>query len=114
VEVPGSTGRQYSFFFNITPQQCINASQIHIVTFSQWIFSTVIEQYNNISPPQTMLSSVIRHRLYLSRRVGPASVVSATVRSQSTTTVDKGKAFADDGRHEVWRDGINDHDNAPK
>ena len=61
-----------------------------------------------------MLSSVIRHRLYLSRRVTPASVVSATVRSQSTTSVDKGKAFADDGRHEVWRDGINDHDNAPK
>ena len=64
-----------------------------------------------------MLTSVIRHRLYLSPRVGHASVVAAAgaaVRSQSTASVEKGKAFGDDGRHEVWRDGINDHDNAPK
>lgn len=47
-------------------------------------------------------------------------IVSKAVRSQGlraqSTQVEKGAAgpIAEDGRHEIWREGIYDHDNEPK
>jgi len=56
-----------------------------------------------------MLTSVFRRRLYSSR------ICLQAVRAQGTS-VEKGKGgpVGDDGRHEIWREDINDHDNAPK
>jgi len=55
-----------------------------------------------------MLTSVFRRRLYSSR------ICLQAVRAQGTS-VEKGKGgpVGDDGRHEIWREDINDHDNAP-
>ena len=56
-----------------------------------------------------MLASIARSR-----------VVSKVTRSQAyraqSTQVDKATSgpIAEDGRHEVWREGIYDHDNEPK
>lgn len=48
-------------------------------------------------------------------RIVSKSVRSRAVRVQSTQ-VDKASSgpIASDGRHEVWREGIYDHDNEPK
>ena len=44
--------------------------------------------------------------------------VSSSVRSQAirvqSTQVEKGGPIGKDGRHEIWREGIYDHDNEPK
>ncbi len=55
-----------------------------------------------------MLASVARRRI-------PAAVRSQAVRSQSTQ-VEKGTKgpIGTDGRHEIWREDIYDHDNEPK
>ena len=55
-----------------------------------------------------MLASAARRRV-------SASVRSQLVRSQSTQ-VEKGTSgpIGDDGRHEIWREDIYDHDNEPK
>jgi hypothetical protein len=45
------------------------------------------------------------------RRIGTAT----RARALLSTKVDKTKGpLGDDGRHEVWREGIYDHDNEPK
>lgn len=56
-----------------------------------------------------MLSSTLRRRASLNLRL-------QLLRSQSTLTDAESKptAIGADGRHEVWRDGIYDHDNEPK
>jgi hypothetical protein len=41
------------------------------------------------------------------------STRSQTIRTLSTK-IEKGGAIGTDGRHEVWREGIYDHDNEPK
>lgn len=45
-------------------------------------------------------------------------IVSSAVRAQSTqakgSRLDEGGAIAADGRHEMWREGMSDHDNEPK
>ena len=50
-----------------------------------------------------------------SRGVISKGVRSQAIRAQSTQ-VDKAASgpIAEDGRHEVWREGIYDHDNEPK
>lgn len=55
-----------------------------------------------------ILASVARRRI-------PQNVRSQVVRSQSTQ-VDKSKEgpIGTDGRHEIWREDIYDHDNEPK
>jgi hypothetical protein len=55
-----------------------------------------------------MISSVVR------RRLTQGLQRTTTVAARASSSVEKGKAVGDDGRHEVWREGINDHDNAPK
>jgi hypothetical protein len=51
-----------------------------------------------------MLASVARRR-----------VVSRAIRAHSTQVDKTGSGpIAEDGRHEVWREGIYDHDNEPK
>jgi hypothetical protein len=59
-----------------------------------------------------MLSSVVRRRL--TQRLQTTTTTVAVRAQGSSSSVEKGKAVGDDGRHEVWREGINDHDNAPK
>lgn len=61
-----------------------------------------------------MLASVARRRLAF------VPTRAAVVRSLSTKEVQEGAAseeatpIGDDGRHELWREGIYDHDNEPK
>lgn len=51
-----------------------------------------------------MLASVARRRVF-----------SRAIRAHSTQVDKTGSGpIADDGRHEVWREGIYDHDNEPK
>lgn len=50
-----------------------------------------------------------------SRRRIPSIVKSTAVRAQSTKVDTKGDGpIGQDGRHEIWREGIYDHDNEPK
>lgn len=56
-----------------------------------------------------MLASVAR------RRILSKAVSFQTARAQSTQVDKVGSGpIAEDGRHEVWREGIYDHDNEPK
>jgi hypothetical protein len=56
-----------------------------------------------------MLASVAR------RRVVSTTRAVAVVRAHSTQVDKVGQGpIAQDGRHEVWREGIYDHDNEPK
>lgn len=50
----------------------------------------------------------------VARRRIPASVRTQAVRAQSTQVGNTDGPIAEDGRHEVWREGIYDHDNEPK
>ena len=56
-----------------------------------------------------MLASVARRRIV-------SKVVSLQTARAHSTQVDKfgSGPIAEDGRHEVWREGIYDHDNEPK
>ena len=48
------------------------------------------------------------------RRRIPSTIKSTAIRAQSTK-VDKAVGpIGTDGRHEIWREGIYDHDNEPK
>ena len=60
-----------------------------------------------------MLASSIARRC--SRRI-PASIRCQIRRAQSTQveTTDEPGPIGEDGRHEIWREGIYDHDNEPK
>ena len=49
------------------------------------------------------------------RRRLPASAFGQAKRSAGNQVVDKAKGpIGQDGRHELWREGIYDHDNEPK
>jgi hypothetical protein len=50
----------------------------------------------------------------IARRRVPASIRNQGVRSQSSQVDKAAGPIADDGRHEVWREDIYDHDNEPK
>lgn len=51
-----------------------------------------------------------------SSRILSRSVLRSQIRRVQSTQVDKVASgpIAEDGRHEVWREGIYDHDNEPK
>lgn len=61
-----------------------------------------------------------RHKFFDERKMMLASVarrrvVSRAIRAHSTQVDKTGSGpIAEDGRHEVWREGIYDHDNEPK
>lgn len=57
-----------------------------------------------------MLASTVS----VARRRLPASVRSRAKSSLSTQESKPEGAIGKDGRHELWREGINDHDNEPK
>jgi hypothetical protein len=52
------------------------------------------------------------------RQLRRSSLISAAVRAKSTQVEGSGLpaqgAIGEDGRHELWREGIYDHDNEPK
>ena len=48
-----------------------------------------------------------------SRRRLASTIGSRAIRAKSTKAAADGP-IAEDGRHEVWREGIYDHDNEPK
>ena len=55
---------------------------------------------------RNLVSSVARRR---------STIVSRAIRAKSTQVEQSGEGpIAADGRHEVWREGIYDHDNEPK
>ena len=57
-----------------------------------------------------MLASIASRRIGITKAVG-----FSTARAHSTQVDKVGRGpIAEDGRHEVWRDGIYDHDNEPK
>lgn len=56
-----------------------------------------------------MLASIAR------RRIVSKAVSFQTARAHGTVVDKVGRGpIAEDGRHEVWREGIYDHDNEPK
>jgi hypothetical protein len=57
-----------------------------------------------------MLASTVS----VARRRLPASVRSQAQRGFSTQESRPEGPIGKDGRHELWREGINDHDNEPK
>lgn len=52
--------------------------------------------------------------LAIARRRIPASIRAKVVRAQSSQVDKAAGPIAEDGRHEVWREDIYDHDNEPK
>jgi hypothetical protein len=70
---------------------------------------TILDSFLLVLDDHTMLASIVRR-----------SRVSASIRSQvaraQSTSVDKTAEgpIGEDGRHEIWREGIYDHDNEPK
>jgi hypothetical protein len=54
-----------------------------------------------------MASAAISRRILLLRQ-------SSSSRSLSTKAARTGGPIGSDGRHEIWREGIYDHDNEPK
>lgn len=64
----------------------------------------------NIVLSKTMLASTVS----VARRRFPASVRSQAKRGLSTQPDKSEGPIGKDGRHELWREGINDHDNEPK
>lgn len=60
-----------------------------------------------------MLASSSR-RLLVSKTFTRRSQFLRVQSTKATTSVDTSGPIAEDGRHEVWREGIYDHDNEPK
>ena len=58
-----------------------------------------------------ILTMLAKNSLSLARRRLSKTVQWQAVRAQST---ESNSPIAQDGRHEVWREGIYDHDNEPK
>ena len=59
----------------------------------------------------SILTMLAKNSLSLARRRLSKTVQWQAVRAQST---ESNSPIAQDGRHEVWREGIYDHDNEPK
>ena len=62
-----------------------------------------------------MLSQRCRSLATTAARRNPVALQRQAIRAQSTKAAEGASSpIAKDGRHEVWREGIYDHDNEPK
>jgi hypothetical protein len=70
----------------------------------------ILRRQKNLLLAKTMLASTVS----VARRRFPASVRSQAKRGLSTQADKPDGPIGKDGRHELWREGIYDHDNEPK
>ena len=110
-----SLGRTFTLYLHCRKTYLASANAYFLPVLSQQPASRkqktiLLLQKFLLEATPTMLASSAA----VARRRIPASVRTQAVRAQSTQVGNTDGPIAEDGRHEVWREGIYDHDNEPK